>query len=259
MVKLTKDKAEHLKRIDLIVKQLPQLTNGQFIWIEKVVNVFSNPSNFQLVDSNLFTKQIVNDFGDALRIHHCFSIEPFTKDKFEYLMETVFRLNKKNAKLAPKGNPGYDIEINGGKISLKTQADRDIKPNIIWISKYMELGKTNWGDKIEDLEALRDAFLKHLSKYKRVFVLRCLKKSPDFYYELVEIPLRILQKAAGGRLEMKNKSKQFPKPGYCYVTDNKNNQMFQLYFDGGGERKLQVKRLLKSKCKIHATWQFTVD
>jgi hypothetical protein len=32
--------------------------------------------------------------------------------------------------------------------------------------------------------------------------------------------------------------------------------LFSLYFDGGGERKLQIKSLKKGLCKVHATWQF---
>ena len=31
---------------------------------------------------------------------------------------------------------------------------------------------------------------------------------------------------------------------------------FSLYFDGGTERKLQIKHLRKDLCKIHATWIF---
>ena len=54
---------------------------------------------------------------------------------------------------------------------------------------------------------------------------------------------------------MMTDSKQNPKPGYCYVEEN-GNTLFSLYFDGGGERKLQVKGLQKSLCTVHATWQF---
>jgi type II restriction enzyme len=32
-----------------------------------------------------------------------------------------------------------------------------------------------------------------------------------------------------------------------------------LYFDGGGERKLQIKHLLKSHCAVIATWEFLRD
>jgi len=57
---------------------------------------------------------------------------------------------------------------------------------------------------------------------------------------------------------MKLKSVQNPKPGYCYVENDEGELLFQLYFDGGGEMKLQLQRLDKSECKVHATWEFTI-
>jgi type II restriction enzyme len=82
------------------------------------------------------------------------------------------------------------------------------------------------------------------------------KKTGYWRYELVEIPKSLLEKAAGGRLEMMHGSKQSPKPGYCHVTDETGRVMFQLYFDGGTERKLQIKKLDKSLCTVHAEWKF---
>jgi type II restriction enzyme len=54
---------------------------------------------------------------------------------------------------------------------------------------------------------------------------------------------------------MKNGSAQFPKPGYCYIEEQ-GTTLFSLYFDGGGERKLQIKGLRKDLCLVHATWKF---
>jgi type II restriction enzyme len=59
-------------------------------------------------------------------------------------------------------------------------------------------------------------------------------------------------------------STQIPKPGYCRVYEEKEGGLFgterkkkfELYFDGGGERKLQIKALDKSLCTIHAEWIF---
>ena len=120
----------------------------------------------------------------------------------------------------------------------------------------MELGGGAWGSNPNDLIGLRQQFLDALNKISRILILRALQKGdPIFRYELVEIPKQLFLKASGGRLEMKDESSQNPKPGYCYVEDN-GVPLFSLYFDGGGERKLQVKGLLKSLCTVHATWQF---
>ena len=54
-------------------------------------------------------------------------------------------------------------------------------------------------------------------------------------------------------------SKQFPKPGYCDVINENGEMKFQLYFDGGTERKLQIKNLLKTHCIVHAVWEFEIS
>ncbi|MBF0507678.1 MAG: hypothetical protein HQK57_01975 [Deltaproteobacteria bacterium] len=143
-------------------------------------------------------------------------------------------------------------------MSLKTQADRGIRENKIWISKFMELGKGNWTDKPDDLKRLRDMFLSHLNNYERILSLRAIRKAPNWKYELVEIPVELLRASAHGKLEMRLNSSQRPMPGYCYVKDVSGNDIYQLYFDGGTERKLQIKNLLKEYCIVHATWEFEI-
>ena len=246
------------KRIKEIVAKIPDLTNGQLVWLGKVIKVFEGHYNFVIHESDIIDRETLHNFGDALRIHHSFSIEPFSKDKFEYVLEQTLNINTNIASLAPKGNSGYDITIKGIPISLKTQADKNIKVDKIWISKFMELGKGKWGDNPKDLNGLLNSFFNHMKSYDRIFTLRTLEKGPIWKYELVEIPKSLLLTAAQGELEMKLKSKQFPKPGYCHVPKKDGSKKFQLYFDGGGERKLQVKNLQKELCTVHALWEFAI-
>ncbi len=127
---------------------------------------------------------------------------------------------------------------------------------MLHISKFMELGGGQWGNNPKDLLGLRQQFLDNLEGIDRILVLRALKKGdPDYLYELVEIPKNLLKKASSGRIEMRMESTQFPKPGYCFV-EKAGELLFSLYFDGGGERKLQIKSLKKNLCKFHASWQF---
>lgn len=245
------------KRLDSLLESIKELSPGQFAWLERSVNIFKAPKNFSIWHSDIFDTETLENFGDALRIHHGFSAEPFSKDKFEYVLERVVNMVASRATLAPKGNRGHDISVDGQRVSLKTQADKGIKDDRLWISKFMELGKGHWGDDPADLKVLLDTFLKHLDSYERIFMLRALRRAPDWVYELVEIPKTLLLKAGRGMIEMKAGSSQIPKPGYCYVRDGEV-ELFQLYFDGGSERKLQVKNLLKSRCIVHARWEFTI-
>lgn len=235
--------------------KLAGLTKGQLFWIGKVISNYSYPSKSELLNATLLNRGIVNDFGDALRTHHAFSQEACSKDKFEYILEQVCSQNGHKADLAGKGNPGHDITINGTRYSLKSQANRDIKESHVWISKFHELGKGEWSDKPAQLVQLRRQFLQHMEGYERILTLRCLSRAPNWKYELLEIPKDLLLKAKTGRLEMMVKSKQMPKPGYCHVMGGEK-ELFQLYFDGGSERKLQIKNLLTSLCIRHAVWEF---
>ena len=245
------------QRIAKLTAAVRELREGQIYWVEKVTDALASQSTTTLHQNDILDDTSALDFGDVLKIHHAFSAEPFTKDKFEYALVQVLEWRGKRASLATKGNPGHDVTMDGVRLSLKTQADKSIKPDEIWISKFMELGKGTWGEKPSDLGPLRDAFLNHLSRYDRILTLRAISKVPDWHYELVEIPKSLLAQARNGELEMKLESKQSPKPGYCHVRDDAGQPLFQLYFDADTERKLQVKSLRKSACVLLAEWKFT--
>src|SRR5207237_4913075 len=128
-------------------------------------------------------------------------------------------------------------------------------------SKFMELGKGAWLDEA-DLGKLRDRMLTHMDAYERIFDLRCLTRGSasertPYIYELVEIPKLLLEECRGGEIAMMHASRQTPKPGTCSVYDKANGRLkFELYFDAGTERKLQVRKLNKAYCVVHATWTF---
>jgi hypothetical protein len=245
------------ERIQRLLSAIPELSDYRLELIDRVVSVFSQPWEvFRAPDSDIISYGSLVDFGDVLRLHHSFSREPFSKDKFEFALETVLNAVGSAAQLAPRGTRGYDLSIAGQKFSLKTEAAKGIRLKKLHISKFMELGGGKWGDDPADLTGLRQQFLDNLSGINRILVLRALRKgSPDYLYELVEIPKSLLEMANDGRFEMRMESRQYPKPGYCLVEEN-GKVLFSLYFDGGGERKLQIKGLMKELCIVHATWRF---
>jgi len=245
------------EKITQLMAEIPGLSDYRLGLVQSMVQVFSQPWTIvRAPDSDIISDYGLMDFGDVLRIHHCFSREPFSKDKFEFALEAVLSATGVAAKLAPRGRRGYDIKITGHNVSLKTEAAKAIRADILHISKFMELGGGQWGENPDDLVGLRQQFLGNLAGIDRIIVLRALRKGePDYLYELVEIPKSLLERATAGRFEMRTESAQFPKPGYCYVEDE-GEILFSLYFDGGGERKLQIKNLKKGLCKVHASWQF---
>ncbi len=244
-------------RIRRLAAALPHLSDALIAWIERVVTEMAKPCSYiRNAQSDIVDDRFLADFGDTLRLHHCFSDEPFSKDKFEYAMQWVARSCGRQADLAPKGNRGHDITIDNVAYSLKTQAAKGTMLNELHISKFMELGKGAWGTDVRELNGLRTQFLNHMKNYSRIVVLRYLSHTgPTHHYELVEIPKSLLESASGGELSMMDKSKQMPRPGYCKVRDE-DGLVFELYFDGGTERKLQIRHLRKSYCTVHADWSF---
>lgn len=191
--------------------------------------------------------------GDALRIHHAFSRQALSKDRFEFALERALKLCGVDADLATsRTNRGHDITIRGVPSSLKTEAANNIRRDMIHISKWMELGRGEWR-----LELLLQLFLDHMHGYDRIFTMRRLQPGPERYeYEFVEISKTLMLEAVNAELKVQEQSKQNPKPGYGYVRDGAGELKFALYFDGGTERKLQIRNLQKSLCVVHASWEF---
>jgi hypothetical protein len=146
-----------------IIARLPRLSAEQLSFVDLILSQLLRPATFgKNKHSDLITDGVLDDFGDILRIHHCFSVEPFTKDRFEFALEKTLRGANIDVARAPRGNPGHDLIINKTAFSLKTEASRGIRPNVIHISKFMELGKGQWSDKPEQLVGLRDQFFHHM-------------------------------------------------------------------------------------------------
>jgi type II restriction enzyme len=247
-------------RVDQLAVALRGLTDQQLRLIETLVAQFQRPFLRIVRDtsSDIIDDRMLNDFGDVLRMHHCFSKEALSKDRFEYALERTLNLCGTPAALATsRTNRGHDITIRSVPCSLKTQADKSIKESEIHISKFMELGKGKWPSTASGMGTLRDMFLEHMRAYERIFTLRCLSRDPARWrYELVEIPKALLMEAAHGSLAVSEKTKQETRPGYCRVNDRDKKLKYELYFDAGSERKLQVRHLRKDLCIVHAQWEF---
>lgn len=237
-----------------LLEALVRLTPAQQQWVKAAILAFGIPRVFRRApDSDIVTRSVLENLGDRLLSHHASSRQSLSKDRFEFALESALNASNIPAQLVKsRTNRGHDITIRSDPVSLKTEAAKNIKENTIHVSKWMELGKGEWV-----LSRLRDIFLEHMRSYERIFTLRFFSSDPSkIKYELVEIPKGLLLEAKNCVLEVRKNSKQKPKPGYGYVRDAAGGLKFSLYFDGGSERKLQIKHLRKDLCKVHATWIF---
>ena len=215
------------------------LTVNQVRWIRKFADAFHRPGEYARHPAS----DVVNDaflqlFGDSLRINHCLSAQPMTKDKFEYAMEECLLAAGRTAVRSTNCLPGQDITVDGVNWSLKTQADKSMREHSLHISKLMELGKGKWSTE-DDLQLLLGRYLEHLGRYERIFSLRYFRTTaktadkklgktvnttlpvPDIMkfqhrYEFVEIPKALLLRGGNCPVRMVTKTRQTDHPpAYC--------------------------------------------
>ncbi len=237
----------------------PNLLDDQRTLLLEVARSFAQPiQQWRRPNSDVVPDdRTLSRLGDALRSHHSASHEPFKKEKLEYALQRIYASQGRKATLSTSRTAKFDLEVDEQRWSLKTQADRGITRDRLWISKLMELGQFSWTRDPETLREVVAFVLGKLSQIDRILTLRCLTPTDSTHheYELVEIPARIFDKSREGDLSIGARSTADPPAGYCHVNDA-SGLMFFFHFDGGGERKLHVKNLRKDLCILHASWIF---
>lgn len=248
---------------EYLLAKLEALRPSQMSRLERILDAWLEGAQYTAhPDSDFATEEFCAEFGDILREHHNSSGEAFSKDKFEFGLRRALAVSGHDAQMAPPGNPGEDLIVDGAGWSCKTEAHAQIKVDRLHISKFMELGRGEWIT-VQDIEALRERMFSHMRAYDRILVLRKIRGTVDstgetaYIYEIVEIPKSLLLRSRDFAISIKDQSRQNPKPAVCVVTDRTGNRIFQLYFDGGTERKLQIQHIRKDVCVVHATWSFT--
>ena len=96
-----------------VVKAFPALTSNQQDWLMAAVRQFQRPHTFwRHPESDWITEKVLQGLGDGLRLHHAFSRQSLTKDKFEFAFEAALKRGGFTAELTKsRTNPGRDILI----------------------------------------------------------------------------------------------------------------------------------------------------
>jgi restriction endonuclease SmaI-like protein len=236
------------------VKAYEQLSPAQQASVLKSARAYAAPKEFwRNPSSNIINDAVLNSLGDRLVEHHSGSRQALSKDRFEFAFERALQDGGFTAELAKsRTNRGHDLTVDGTFVNLKTEAAAGVKDDLIYVSKWMELGRGPW-----DINFQRQQFLDHLKNYDRIFTLRRLASlDGKVRYELVEIPKRLMLDSENWPIELAENTKQETTPAYVRVKDEEGSLKYSLYFDAGSERKLQIRSLSKAECIVHATWTF---
>lgn len=205
-------------------------------------------------DSDIATEDFARYFENVLKIHHSMHEEKFNKKAFEYAFKTACSIQGKRAFVnSDSTDPGFDVEVDGVRFSLKTEAAKGISDDKITISKLME---ARW---IRECKAPADfaresrkRIGKHLGKYDRIIMLRAFDL-PDgkVRYSLIEIPVDLLKSI----LDLKARDFDDPTPngGTSAIVNYRGVKAFTLRLDGSVE-KITISGLQMSLCQKHAEW-----
>ena len=205
--------------------------------------------------STFLTHDLAAAFGSQLLLHHATHEEKLNKKTFEYTLKYACEAVEFDVTLnANPTFPAEDLNINGTSFSLKTQADRGIRPGGVYIQKLME---ARWIRDYDDPVGLTDAARRkigaHLASYQRMLVLRAFNVLDGGYrYQLVEVPLPLL------RLVSSLPDRAFPEKNKARssgadVRDDRG-VAFRVLLDGSVE-KVRLFNIRIDRCVVHAEWQ----
>jgi type II restriction enzyme len=248
-----------VRDFDELLRQLheiaPQLTATRLMLLNRMALAlqaqFDSSSN---PESDFATPLFSEYFASRLLIHHAVVEEKLNKKSFEYIFRDALRCDGKTAEIAVSNvYPGADLLVDEARISLKTEASKNIRQDRITISKLMEAPWIRDQDASGLARLAADKLREHLASYDRIFMLRAFNlKTNKVKYDLVEIPHGLL--SLGANIDSGDITLSLGRSGGGSVTIWQNGrEAFTLRLDGSVE-KVTITNLRVALCTVHATW-----
>lgn len=205
--------------------------------------------------SDVLSPKFAANFSNRLRVYHATNEEKFNKKAFEYAFVAAARYAGGTARILPNAvAPDADVEVDGTRFSLKTEAARNLSNTSIHISK---LAEARWIRDCKDEEDFARETTRripeHLSRYERIFSLRAFDApGPSVRYELWEIPRGLLMRVASLTPDdFSPKSKAGGSAADVALEDG--SRAFRVRLDGSVE-KVTIANLRTDLCVLHGSW-----
>ncbi len=244
------------KREDIAqaVTALQSLSPIQVEVLTSIIAKFAEGQTAEHLRKDFLDDDAFEYFSTRLAAHHASSGVALKKENFEHILEQSFKRAGHDAKRTDSMvHRGADLEVEGRRFSLKTEAAKGLNPKSITISKLME---ARW---IRDLTGPEDApdqvrkrILSHLQEYDRIFMLRSYGDETKVRYDLREIPKHVL--GAVANLETKDFGKITNAGGTSANVNLNGRKAFKLVLDGSVE-KITISGLDVDLCPLHAWWE----
>jgi type II restriction enzyme len=204
----------------------------------------------------IFTEAFVSAVQSLVERHH--TIYPRLPPQglfFESLVEQAFRLvGHSSDEVVPTtpNSPWHDLSVAGVKLSIKSETGKATRATKISITKLCTTETGEW-----DVAALVAHTIAHIRRHDRMLMIRAIWKTAAFDYQLMEIPLDLLQRmTTADFLEVGTRK---GRRSFAGDVSERGEKLFRVHFDGA-DGKCQVHGLLVNRCQMLRTWSqpFTV-
>ena len=250
--------------LDKLMQVARGLNAAQVALLSDMARALSGPVEEWInPDSDVLSADFAANFSNRLRIYHATNEEKFNKKAFEYALTAASRYAGSEAKILPNAvAPDADVEVDGVRFSLKTEAARSIRPRFIHISKFAEARWIRECRTPEDFaRETKKRVPEHLAKYERIFTLRAFdvpretlrSGTPGVRYELWEIPKKLLMRVVGLRAEDFSPPRGISGGSAADVPADDGKRAFKVSLDGSVE-KVTLANIRTGLCICHGSW-----
>lgn len=202
----------------------------------------------------LFDGSFLGHLRDLVVRHHTvYPAVPPQGIYFESLVERAFLLAgwpRDQVTLENPNSPKADILVGHTRLSLKTETGKITRPNSISITKLCTTETGEWAS----ADLIKHA-LSHLTRYEGVLMLRAIWAPSAINYQLVDVPIRLLEKMATSEALPVGRRKGRRSLGFD-VTDG-DEILFHVHFDGA-DGKCQIRNLAVDHCVVLDRWEQTL-
>jgi len=210
-----------------------------------------------------YHRAVVTVFGKEFRsmLKHCVDLHfsvysdlPPQGIYFEALVERAFKQVKiPFAPVTPGGRnqPRHDLEVEEGRISIKSETGESTRPASINITKLCTTEREPW-----DADTLKERVLEHLARYDTILMFRAIWEPEVFRLQLVEIPvdlLKLIGDCDPAPVGTRKGQRSLGADVYRKKGDG-GTLVFHVHFDAS-DKKCSVRNIRLQDCDVLLEWK----
>lgn len=242
--------------LDHLLSTLQSLTEPQLAILSRMATAMQKPvAGTHKPDSDIVTPAFFTAFGNELLLYHAVHENKLSKKTFEHLFMYAALAAGRKAYINKNSTAAEgDVKLDREWLSMKTQADKQIRSGKIYIQKLMEARWIrNYEDKAEIVRQASSRIPEHVRRYERVIMLRAFETPANHLtYELVEIPRELFIRLENIGVEAYSDRNKYGSTS-VEVRGEGGELLYRMLLDGSVE-KIRIFGLLKSVCIVHGEW-----